>query len=36
MVDIDNELFELYKEVSKVKNIKYFFIDSPFLKDEED
>ncbi|PAY13876.1 hypothetical protein [Bacillus sp. 7705b] len=36
MVDIDNELFELYKEVSKVKKIKYFFIDSPFLEEDEE
>lgn len=34
MIDIDNELFELYMEVKKVKKFKNMFLDSPFLKKE--
>ncbi|AOC90632.1 hypothetical protein [Bacillus amyloliquefaciens] len=36
MIDVENELFELYQEVSRVKKFKYFYIDSPFLKEEEE
>ncbi|MBU8583005.1 hypothetical protein KM911_14965 [Bacillus paralicheniformis] len=35
MIDVENELFMLYKEVSRVKKFKYFFIDSPFLEEEK-
>ncbi|MCY9196008.1 hypothetical protein MOE86_04625 [Bacillus atrophaeus] len=35
MIDVENELFKLYEEVSRVKKFKYFYIDSPFLKEEE-
>lgn len=36
MIDVENELFKLYQEVSRVKKFKYFYIDSPFLKEEEE
>ncbi|WP_420976966.1 hypothetical protein [Bacillus vallismortis] len=35
MIDVENELFELYKEIRKVKKFKYFFIDSTFLEEQE-
>ncbi|MCY7975214.1 hypothetical protein P8843_06235 [Bacillus inaquosorum] len=34
MMDIENELFELYMEVKKVKKFKSMFLDSPFIKKE--